>query len=249
MSFKRFTLIAALAVFIVIPAEGQKRRSAAAPGGTAQPPQGNCHTFGLVQAGLVASYHSVTNNGGVADFEITYISDTPTQLKTRQKTVTAQGTANAETVVDGEVVGNLRGLKHINVKVTTAVPGFGNFTVDTDIDFVPSLIAGPAAGWCVGNTWNVSPVTETITVRGGPTGTITNTVTTVAAQGEVLAVGAAITVPAGTFNTVKYRGVIVAGSDPQPAITWVSMEHNIVVKQDTLDANGNVTSVTELVRF
>jgi hypothetical protein len=248
MSFKRITLIAALALLTVIPAEAQKRRAVAAPGGNFTPPASNCHEFGLVKAGLVASYHADAQGGG-ADFEITYISDTPTQLKTRQKTVTAQGTANAETTVDGEVVGNLRALKHINVKVTTAVPGFGNFTIETDIDFVPSLVAGPAAGWCVGNKWTVPPVTETIVVRGGPAGTITNTVTTIASEGEVLAVGEMVSVPAGDFRTVKYIGVVVAGSDPQPAITWVSMDHNIVVKQDTLDATGKVTSVTELVQL
>jgi hypothetical protein len=248
MSFKRITLVAALAVLIVIPAEAQKRRAVAAPGGNFTPPTNQCHEFGLVKAGIVASYHADAP-GGDADFEITYISDTPTQTKTRQKTVTAQGTANAETVLDGEVVGNLRGLKHINIKVTTSVPGFGSFTIDTDIDFVPSLVAGPADGWCVGKKWTVSPVTETITVRGGPTGTITNTVTTIASEGEVLAVGDVIQVPAGEFRTVKYIGVVVAGNNPSPAVTWVSMDHNIVVKQDTLDAAGNVTSVTELVKL
>ena len=246
MSRKHFALVALAVLLAVFPAEAQKRRAVAAPGGTASNP-GDCHTFGLVQAGLVVAYHSTTSNGGVADFEITYISDTPTKLITKQKTVTAQGTAEADTTVDGEVVGNLRGLKHIKVKGTTTVPVFGKVTIDTDIDFVPSLIAGPAEGWCVGAKWNVSPVTETITVKS-PAGNFTNVVTTVGSEGEVLAVGASITVPAGTFQTVKYRGVIVSGQDPQVAITWVSMTDNVVVKQDTIDAAGNVTSVTERTR-
>ena len=245
MSRKYLAPIALAVLLVVFPAEAAKRRSAAAPGGAAGPGPGGCHTFGLVRAGLVAGYHATTSNGGTADFEITYISDTPTKLITTQKTTTAQGTAEADTTVDGEIVGNLRGLKHIKVKGSSTVPVLGKITVETDIDFVPSLIAGPAAGWCTGAKWTVSPVTETITVKS-PVSNITNTVTTIASEGEVLAVGESITVPAGTFQTVKYRGVIISGDNPKPAITWVSMADNIVVKQDTLDASGNVTSVTEL---
>ena len=243
MSSKRITLIAALLVSLAIPVQAAKRRSVNAPGGNAQ----KCHVFGLVTAGTVATY--LTNaQGGDVNFEITYISETPTQLKTKQKVQTAQGNADVETVIDGEVVGNLRGIKHIKVTGKTVVPVLGTLTTETELDFVPSLISGPAEGWCTGAKWTVSPVTETITVRS-PGGNFTNTVTTVASEGEVLAVGEMLSVPAGDFRTVKYRGVIIAGDNPQPAITWVSMERNVVVKQDTLDAAGNVTSVTRLMKL
>lgn len=68
----------------------------------------------------------------------------------------------------------------------------------------------------------------------------------IGSQGVVLAVDALLTVNAMTFHTVKYRSSIVSGTSVQPAVTWVSMEHNIVVRQDTLDAAGNVTTVTQL---
>ena len=51
---------------------------------------------------------------------------------------------------------------------------------------------------------------------------------------------------AGTFQTVKYKGNVVANNNPQPAITWTSMADAIVVCQDTLDAGGNFTSTTTL---
>ena len=246
MSLKRFTLFAlAVSLFAVAPAEAAKRRAVRSPsfvGGNNQ-----CHTFGLVRAGLVAGYLSNAQGGDVS-FTITYISDTPTQVKTKQKVVTPQATTEVETVVDGEVVGNLRGIKHINTKGSVTVPILGKTPMEVDVDFVPSLIAGPAAGWCVGNKWTVSPVTETI-VSKTAAGTQTIVVTTIASEGEVLAVGEEITVPAGKFKTVKYRGAIVSGNDVSPAITWVSMEHNIVVKQDTIDAAGNVTSVTRLMEL
>jgi hypothetical protein len=245
MSPKRILAFTAMAVLVVFSAEAQKRRAV-----RSAPPQaaviGDCHTFGLVRAGLIADYLSNAQGGDVT-FTITYISDTPTQVKTKQRVVTPQATTDVETTVDGEVVGNLRGIKHIKTKGTTSVPGFGNLALEVDIDFVPSLIAGPAAGWCIGAKWTTAPVTETI-VSKTAAGNFTNVVTTVASEGEVLAVDEEVEVIGGKFRTVKYRGNIVSGDVVSPAFTWVSKEHNIVVKQDTLDAAGNVTSRTQVTR-
>lgn len=244
MSRPRLLAVLALAVFLVVPAQAQKRRAVRSNPGTPGAPQGNCHTFGLVAAGTKASYQS-TAPGGTVTFTITWISDTPTQTRTTQK-VNSNGTvSDAETILDGEVVGNLRSLKHFNVKVSSTVPILGKVTTETDVTFTPSLVSGPAAGWCVGNTWAIPAVTENIVVKS-PQGTFPSLVTTIASTGEVLAVGESITVPGGTFNTVKYRGSIVSGSSVQTAITWVSMEKNIVVKQDTIDGSGAVTSTTVL---
>jgi hypothetical protein len=248
MSARRLAALFALALLFSVPAFAAKRRAArSAPAATA-PPTGSCHTFGLVRAGLQASYHSTTNqSGGDADFTITWITDTPTFTHTTQKVTTAQGTADAVTRLDGELVGNLRALKHFNVKTTMAVPVIGSVTTEADVNFVPSLVQGPADGWCVGNTWSIPAVTETL-VASTPIGQQSQIITTIASIGEVLAVGEVVSVPAGNFRTVKYRGVTVSGTTVQTSITWVSMDLNIVVKQDTVDGNGAVTSTTVLTR-
>jgi hypothetical protein len=151
------------------------------------------------------------------------------------------------TTIDGEVVGLLRGMKHIDITTTMTVPVLGKLTTEIDIDFVPSLILGPAEGWCVGNTWNVAPVTETITTRAPLVQPVTSIVTTIGGSGEVLAVGESVTVPAGTFQTVKYRGVTVANNTVQTSITWTSMEHSIVVKQQAFDpVSGAIVTDTQL---
>lgn len=234
----------ALGLTLATDALAAKRRSVRA---VTPPATSNCHTFSLVQPGLKATYLSTTPSGNVT-FTITWISDTPTETRTTQKVTTPQATVDVETKIDGEVVGLLRGMKHIYTKTITPVPGFGSTTLEVDIDFVPSLIAGPAAGWCVGNTWTVSPVTETITSKSsfGPP-LPPQTITTIASEGEVLAVGELVTVPAGTFRTVKYRHATVSGTGAvQPAVTWTSMEHSIVVRQETYDTSGNLTSTTTL---
>jgi hypothetical protein len=206
--------------------------------------QTTCHTFNFVRPGLKASYRSVAP-GGTVTFQVTYISDTLLQTKTTQKVQAPTGNADVATTLDAELVGNIRALKHIKLSTTTTVPILGAVTTDTNIDFVPSLAAGPANGWCVGATWTIPAVTETVTNTGSvPLPPVI--VTTVGSVGEVLAVGESVTVAGGTFNTVKYRSQIVSGQNVAPAITWVSMNDNIVVKQDTFDASGNVTSTTEL---
>jgi len=242
---KRATLFLVVSLLVVVSAEAQKRRAV-----RSAPPQqvsNNCHTFGLVRAGLIADYEAVAP-GGTVTFTVTYIYDTPTQTKTTQRTVTPQATTEVETVLDGVVDGHLRGLKHINIKGSVIVPVLGRTPLEVDVDFVPSLIAGPAAGWCVNETWTVSPVTETIVTKSAA-GNFTNIVTTIGSEGIVLAVGDEVQVPAGKYKTVKYRGVVVSGQDVQTAVTWVSMEENIVVKQETLDTAGNVTSTLVLTRL
>lgn len=240
-------MVSFVALVLVVPAEGQRRRAVGKSPSLVTAPQ--CHTFGFVRAGLKASYISTTPTGS-ATFTITYISDNATQTKTTQVVTTAQGNADAVTTLTGESVGTLRGIKHIDVDTTITVPVLGKLTTEINVDFVPSLIAGPLGGWCTGNTWNVAPVTETITSTI-PFGPVQPPIvkTTVGSTGEVLAVGESVTVPAGTFTTVKYKGVLV-GETVQPAITWVSMEHNIVVKQDSLDpVTGAIVNATRLTNL
>lgn len=242
MSRRLIVSIVVVVTLATLSAEAQKRRAVRAPAPAPPPVTGTCHTFGLVRAGLVASYQS----NPPTNFTVTYIQDTLTKTITKQKVTTPQATADADTILDGEVVGNLRGIKHINVKATTPVPILGSITIETDINFVPSLIAGPVDGWCVGNTWAIAPVTETVSVKSPIAPPTDKIITTAASQGEVLAVGETVVVPAGSFRTVKYKGILINDGNVQTAITWVSMDHNIVVRQETLDAAGAVTSTVEL---
>lgn len=247
MSMRRLLVLSLLVVSLVPAVEAQNRRRAvrSTPPAIVAPPTGQCHTFGFVRPGLKATYLSNAQGGDVTS-TVTYISDSATETRTTQTVTTAQGNAEGETVITGELVGNLRAVKHIFIRTSIIAPVIGRVTTDVDIDFVPSLAAGPAGGWCVNATWVSSPSTQTITTRPsfGPPTTITNNV--LSNEGIVLAVGERITVPAGTFDTVKYRGTYASASGAQVAVTWVSMQHNIVVRQDTLDAGGSTTSVMQL---
>lgn len=222
------SLMLVCVLFAVPEAFAAKRRSVKVPANPSASTQ--CVTFGFVRVGLVGTYLTTTPQGNV-NYVITYLQDDATTTRTTQKVTTPQGNADAVTKLDGEVVGILRALKHLNVKTTTVVPFLGAQLIEVDIDFVPSLILGPAAGWCVGAKWDVPPSTETIVTRS-IAGVQQQVVTTAASQGEVLAIED-ITTPAGTFRTLKYRGIFVANGTVSTSTTWVSTLHNIVVRQET----------------
>ncbi|HEV7766846.1 MAG TPA: hypothetical protein VGQ76_17735 [Thermoanaerobaculia bacterium] len=213
------------------------------------PPTGGCHTFGLVKNGTKATYRS-TSSSGTANYTINYVSMTQTQTKTTQTVSTPQGNAEATTTVDDEIIGTLRATKHIDVQTVITVPVLGKLTTEVDIDFLPSLVTGPAAGWCAGNTWTVPTSNETIVTKAPFATPITTFAVAVGGTGEVLAVGESVTVPAGTFRTVKYRSVFLANNVVSPSVSWMSMDHNVLVKQDSYDASGtNIVTATQLTNL
>jgi hypothetical protein len=229
-------------------AGGVSRRRAVRPGSPAIP-TGDCATFSPIRVGLRAGY-SVTSGGVNSTFTVTYVADSATQTRTTQTVSTPTSTSTVETTLDYENVADpsitLRATKHINVKTTTTTPFVPiAIFVEVNVTFVPSLVTGPAAGWCTGVKWTIPATTETI-VTTSPAGPTTSLVTTVQTQGEVLAVNEPVTTAAGTFSTVKSRSVLVSGSSVSPAISWNSIENGITVLQQTLDVNGAVTSTVEL---
>ncbi|HEX7707564.1 MAG TPA: hypothetical protein VF701_14000 [Thermoanaerobaculia bacterium] len=245
-SIRGLFLLSCFIVLIALPAEGQRRRATrSAPGGL---PTGQCHTFAFPKAGTKATYVTASPQGNV-NFTVTYISSSATQTKTTQAVTTPQGSADVETTIDTETIGSLQATKRILTLTSTTVPVFGKLTTEVEITFAPSLTIGPSGGWCTGAKWTIPPVTQTIVTRAPLAPPQTTIVTTFQSEGEVLAVGESITVPAGTFSTVKSKGTTSSGDTVSPAISWMSMEHNVSVRQDTLDAQGNVTSTTELTAF
>ncbi len=247
MRIRPVGLVVLILVLALDASAATRRRAVRSPGGAASP-TGDCITYGSPRIGMKASYLTTSAQGNVT-FQVTYVSESPTQARTTQKVQTPQGNSDAETRMDFETVPaafDLRALKHLYVKSSTVAAGFP-ITIETDIDFVPSMVLGPASGWCVGAKWSVPATTETIQVRSiaGPQN---STQTTIASEGEVLAIED-VTTPAGTFRCLKYRGMTAGANGASRTIAWNSVEHYITVRQEEVDANGNVTQVTTLQKI
>lgn len=245
----RSLALVVLIVLVSLPAAAQRRRVVKAPSAQPTNPSGQCVTFGSPRIGMKASYLTTSPSGNVT-YQVTYVSETPTQARTTQKVQSPQANSDVETRMDFETVKasiDLRALKHLYVKTTTGAAGF-NFTIETDIDFVPSMVLGPAGGWCQGAKWTVPATTETIRVNSIAGQQIT-TQTTIAYEGEVLSVNESVTTPAGTFRCVKSKGLTASADSTSPTIVWNSIDHYITVRQESLDSAGRVTQVTELQRI
>jgi len=228
-------------------AAASRRRSVKAPAPAA--PTGQCVNYGSPRIGMKASYLT-TSPGGNVTYQVTYLADTTTQARTTQKVQAPTGNADVETTMDFETVKaafDLRAVKHMNVKGTTSAGGFA-FTLETDINFVPSMVLGPIGGWCQGAKWSVPATTETIRVNS-IAGQQLTTQTTIAYEGEVLDTNAMVTTPAGTFRCIKTKGLTPSSSSTDRTIAWNSVDYYITVRQETVDASGNVTSVTELQKI
>jgi len=179
------------------------------------------------------------------------ISDSEAQTKTTQQVESSVGNASVATTIDYETIasasGPQRAVEHIDLEATsTPVPGF-NLVIETDTTFAPSLVLGPAADWCAGDVWTVPATTQTtsvVTNGGTPATTIT---TTTVSEGEVLSIGEMITTPAGTFETLKYLGTVTGLNGPERARIWTSLVHSITVRQESLNATGQVISTIDLV--
>lgn len=253
---RKLQLVVLLVLVVVfagaLPATAQRRRvvkwpSSGNPNGGN--PTGQCVNYGSPRIGMKASYLT-TSPGGNVTYQVTYVSDSATQARTTQKVQAPTGNADVESTMDFETVKasfDLRALKHLKVKSTTSAAGFA-IAIDTDIDFVPSMVLGPAGGWCQGAKWSVPATTETIRVSSIGGNQLT-TQTTIAYEGEVLSVNETITTPAGTFRCIKTKGLTPSASSTDPTIVWNSIDHYITVRQETLDATGKVTTVTELQKI
>jgi hypothetical protein len=205
---------------------------------------GTCVNVPFVRAGLKATYR-ITDSSGVWTMVTTVTADGASQRKQTDHAVNSGGTSDIDSTFSFTMQSNLRLITRSVSNATTVAAGFP-ILVTTDSTFNPAMTLGPVTEFCSGATWPIPATTQTIVIGGtfpGPTTTVNRP----AATGSVMAINESLTVPAGTFNTVKYHGVDGAtDSNIQSTNVWVSIADGIMVKEQNLDANGNVKTTMEL---
>jgi hypothetical protein len=210
------------------------------PGGA-----GNCVTVSLIAPGR-KSVHRVTDaSGGLLwTMDTTYVSDSLTDGVESAVAHTAGGDSKIDSHFTFIAQNGLRSLTRSVSQATTSAAGF-DILVTTDSTFSTPMPIGPLSDWCAGATWAIPATTQTVVIGGtvpGPTQVINRPANT----GSITAVNETVTVAAGTFQTVHYRGV-QGITDPKVQATnvWITMD-GIVVKEEDLDSTGNVTARVEL---
>jgi hypothetical protein len=109
--------------------------------------------------------------------------------------------------------------------------------------FSPGAIGDPAFRACTGKTWTIAAVGVThksmqgsFSARTDP-GTLT-----------IVAIHESVTVPAGTFDTVRYTKTMNSGRGQVRDEFWKSIEHGITVKRNSTQPGSVATEVLIAVR-
>lgn len=214
---------------------------------TNPPPTGsNCVNVPRISSGRKASYR-VTGNQSFT-IETTWLTDTDTSATETSNAHTAQGDSKIDSTYTFTVQNGLRALTHSVSNANTNAAGFP-ITVTTDSTYSSPMVLGPVSTWCTDTTWSNPAITQTI-VTGGTFPGPTTTANRPAAEGHVIAINESITVAAGTFNTVHYRGVQGrTDANVQRSNIWVSIADGVLVKEEDLDSAGNVQTVMELTNL
>jgi len=193
----------------------------------AQAPPGDCVTIGTPKPSVTYVYQHAETNGRMTQVTNVWesVTDSGSRLRTDGPTgVTVQ--ANEHRIVDDVAM----------IEKSTKLDERGG-VIDTTL-FRPGIVGDPAFRACAGRSWTIPAVTATYQSRQAnasapsPAGTL-----------RILSIRERITVPAGTFDAVRY--VRTSQSTDE---YWKSIEHGVVVKHTGTLPVGTVTDVLVSIR-
>lgn len=199
----------------------------AVAGPTAPQAASDCVAIGTPKPTVTYVYQHTESRGQVTEVATIWESVTATGSRARTsgpRGVTVQ--VNEHQIVDDVAI----------LAKTTRLDAKG--TVIDTTTFRPGLVSDPAVRGCAGRSWPIPPVTasyqSTKTTASAPTpaGTL-----------KIVAIRERVTVPAGTFDTVRYIRTSQSTDE-----YWKSIEHGVVVRHIATLPMGTVTEVLSAIR-
>lgn len=187
----------------------------------------DCVTIGTPKASVTYAYQHSEPGGKIT--ELTTVWESVTATGSRARTTGPRGViiqVNEHHIADDVVV----------LDRSTKLDAKGG-VIDTTA-FRPGIVSDPAFRGCAGRSWTIPSVTasyrsgRTNASSATPTGTL-----------RIVSVRERVTVPAGTFDTVRY--VRTSQSTDE---YWKSIEHGVVVKHVATLPMGTVTEVLQSIR-
>ena len=109
--------------------------------------------------------------------------------------------------------------------------------------YKPGAIGDPAYRACVGKTWTIAAVNATSKSGQGSFSVRTDPGTM-----QIVAVRESVTVPAGTFSTVRYTKTMNSGRGQVFDEFWKSIEHGVTVKRNSAQPGGVAAEVLIAVK-
>jgi hypothetical protein len=120
--------------------------------------------------------------------------------------------------------------------VASGTDGSGPFS--TSMTYSPGAIGDPAYRACAGKTWAIPVVNAANKSARGSFSAKTDPGTM-----RIVAINESVTVPAGTFNTVRYVKTMNSGRGQVVDEFWKSIEHGVTVKRTSTQPGSVATEV------
>ena len=183
-----------------------------------------CVEIGTPKPALVFTYRLTLSTGIVSQFTHQWESVTPTGSRVR-----VNGSRGIEIVANRHRIVNDASV----IERTTKANARGTVTETTT--FQPGLVGDPAFRACVGRSWQIPSVTASYQSGGQ-----NHSSPTPAGLLSIGAIRETVTVPAGTFDTVRYTRTSQSRDE-----YWKSIEHGIVVRHIAALSSGR--TIEELI--
>lgn len=178
-------------------------------------PASNCVIIGEPRPNFNFSYRYTDSSGGKSE----YTNRWEQFSRTTSKLITTRAGGTSEYVSQHQIVDDMLVLES-SISVGTD-PG-GPFK--NEMSYKPGAIGDPAYRACAGKSWVLPAVTVSGRGRQGTFATRTDPGTI-----TIIAINEPVTVPAGTFQTVRYTKV-TKGRATVAEKFWKSIEHGVSVK-------------------
>jgi len=195
--------------------QGQAKMAQAAPG---------CVDIGTPKPAVVFTYRLTLSTGIVSQYTHQWESVTPTGSRMR-----VNGSKGLEIVANRHRIVNDASV----IERSTKANARGVVTETTT--FQPGLVGDPAFRACVGRSWQIPSVTASY-----QSGTQNHSSPTPAGLLSISAIREKVTVPAGTFETVRYTRTSQSRDE-----YWKSIEHGVVVRHIGVLSTGR--TIEELI--
>lgn len=200
---------------------------------------GDCVTVPWLKSGTVTKHNISGSSTGT--MEVTYKSVSKTGSTTDTKLDATSGgvklVQSSATTTKYHVTDYMLYLEATDTTATTTVAGY-NITNKIKSAYNPAYKTGAVEKFCLNQTWHSDSVTATITADG-----VAAPTQTPALDGIVESINDTITVPAGTFNTVRVKSSPSTGGY---TLVWTDKVSGNMVRQRTYTSGGAQTDSYEL---
>jgi hypothetical protein len=191
-------------------------------------PTGNCVTIGEPNPKLNYQYRYTDSSGGKSE----YTNRWEQFSRTSSRLITTRANGKSEYTSQHQIVDDML-LLDSSLSVGTDSGGpFRN-----EMTYKPAAMGDPAYRVCAGKSWAIPAVTVNGRGRQGSFSTRTDPGTI-----TITAINESVTVPAGTFQAVRYTKV-TKGRATAAEEFWKSIEHGVSVKHTYRVAGGGSEDV------